>query len=200
MVTLNKPSAGDTNWATPVNDNWTAIEGAIDQAISQGRLTLSSGNPIYNPLPKTPSSTDTVADTVTFAAAHGWTTGTMVTPATTIGGLTAGTTYYINAVSSTVVSFHTTLANAEAGTPKVDLTASVTSEIRPFGVSRTTVYFTPYKGNRIGIYNGSTWKMFSFSEQSLSISALTANTNYDLFVYDSSGTVTLEALAWSTDT
>ena len=26
MVTMNKPSAGDTNWYQTVTDNWTAIE------------------------------------------------------------------------------------------------------------------------------------------------------------------------------
>src|SRR5262245_28999016 len=196
MVTLNKPLAGDTNWYQPVTDNWTTLENSangVSQAVCQGRLTLSSGNPLYNPQPKTPSSTDTAADTVTFASAHGWTTGTMVVPSGTAGGLTNGTTYYINAVSSTSVSFHTSLANAEAGTPKVDLTASITAEIRPFGVSRTTVYFAPYLGNRIAVFDGSaTWKNYSFSELSLSLSGLIANVTYDVFIYDNAGTLTLE--------
>lgn len=29
MVTLNKPSAGATDWATSINDNWTTLEGAF---------------------------------------------------------------------------------------------------------------------------------------------------------------------------
>lgn len=29
MVTLNKPSAGDTDWTTEINDNWTALENAV---------------------------------------------------------------------------------------------------------------------------------------------------------------------------
>jgi hypothetical protein len=29
MVTLNKPSAGDTDWTTEINDNWTSLESAL---------------------------------------------------------------------------------------------------------------------------------------------------------------------------
>lgn len=193
---LNKPAAGDTDWTTEINDNWTAIEGAIDQAICQGRLTLSSGNPVYGPQTKTPSSTSTGSDTVDFSTPHGWTTGTMVTPSATGGGLTAGTTYYINAVDSDTVSFHTTLANAEAGTPKVDLTASITAQIQPYGVARSTVYFTPSKGDRITLYDGSTWNAHAFTERSLALSGLVANVTYDVFIYNNAGTLTLETLAW----
>ncbi len=198
MVTLNKPAAGDTNWATPINSNWTALEGALDQAVCQGRLTLSSGNAIFNPQPNTPSATDTAADTVDFPSPHGWTTGTMVTVSATAGGLTAGTIYYINAVDSDTVSFYDTLANAEAGTStgKKDLTAAITALITPMGVSRSTVYFSPFRGNRISIHDGSTWQFYSFSEITLSLSALIANVTYDVFAFSSAGTVTLETLAW----
>jgi hypothetical protein len=169
-------------------------------SLCEGRLTLSSGNPVYTPIPKTPSSTNTGADTVDFASAHGWTTGTMVTPSATGGGLTAGTTYYINAVDADTVSFHTTLANAEAGTPKVDLTASITAELRPLGVARTTLYFAPYKGSKVSLHDGTRWKKFAFTERSLSLS-LTSGKNYDVFVYNNGGTLTLElSAAWTNDT
>src|SRR5437899_2723242 len=64
----------------------------------------------------------------------------------------------------------------------------------------TTVYFTPYKGNRIALYDGSNWNLYTFSEISLALGSDAANTNYDLFAYNSSGTVTLERLAWTNDT
>lgn len=64
----------------------------------------------------------------------------------------------------------------------------------------TTVYFTPYKGDVIALYDGSSaWSIFTFSELSLSVPA-TTNTIYDVFAYDSSGSVAIEALAWSNDT
>jgi hypothetical protein len=166
----------------------------------QGRLTLSPGNAVYSPdRSLTPSATSTVNDTVDFAAAHGWTTGTAVTPDATGGGLTAGTIYYINAADSDTISFHTTVAAAEAGTSKVDLTASITAAIKPIGVSRTSVYFTPHNGNRVALYDGTRWRLYSFSEITLALGTLTADRNYDVFLYDNAGTLTLElSAAWGT--
>lgn len=66
--------------------------------------------------------------------------------------------------------------------------------------AKTTLYFTPYNGNSISLYDGSEWDLFSFSELSLSLSGYTANTNYDIFIYDNSGTLTLESTAWTNDT
>lgn len=74
-------------------------------------------------------------------------------------------------------------------------TAVTTSDV----TAATTVYFTPFKGNRCALYNGTTWSITSFSQVSLSLGSDTANTNYDLFLYLSSGTPTLERVAWSTD-
>lgn len=118
MVSLNKPSAGNTDWTTLINDNWTTIENSLDQSICQGRLTLTSG------------------------------------------------------------------------------TAITTSDV----AAATTLYFTPYQGNRIAVYDGTTWKFYTLSETSLSLSGLSADTNYDIFIYDNAGTLTLEALAWTNNT
>jgi hypothetical protein len=63
----------------------------------------------------------------------------------------------------------------------------------------TEIYFVPYKGSKIGLYDGTAWKMYSFTERVLSLSGCTANTNYDVFAYLSSGVVTLERLAWASD-
>ncbi len=201
MVTLSKPAAGDTNWATPINGNWTTIENSFDQSLCQGRLTLISGNAgSYDPLPKTPSATDTGADTVDFSSAHGWRTGTPVWVASTIGGLTAGTIYFARAVDSDTISFHATVSDAEGNVSKVNLTAAITVLIMPLGIASTTVYFTPYMGNRISLYSGSTWNVLSFSEISLALSGLTSGRNYDVFVYDNAGTPALElSQPWNAD-
>jgi hypothetical protein len=61
----------------------------------------------------------------------------------------------------------------------------------------TTLYYTPYTGSQISIWDGSKWSVRTFTEQSLSLSGLAANTNYDVFVFDNAGTLTLEAVAWS---
>jgi hypothetical protein len=64
----------------------------------------------------------------------------------------------------------------------------------------TTVYFTPYKGNRIALYNGTNWQLYSFSEISLALGTLTNDLPYDVFVYDNAGTLTLEFTAWTSKT
>lgn len=60
----------------------------------------------------------------------------------------------------------------------------------------TTVYLTPYKGGQIGLYTSGVWEVVTFTEKSLSLSGLLKGVCYDIFVYDNSGTITLEALAW----
>lgn len=60
-----------------------------------------------------------------------------------------------------------------------------------------TLYFTPFQGSRVALYDGSNWGVYSFSELSLSLTGLTVTYPYDIFLYNNSGTLTLESLAWS---
>lgn len=62
---------------------------------------------------------------------------------------------------------------------------------------KTTLYYTPFEGDRIALYNGSGWETLAFSELSISLSGLTASRPYDVFCYNNSGTATLELLAWT---
>lgn len=65
--------------------------------------------------------------------------------------------------------------------------------------SQGTIYFTPYLGNRITIYDGTRWKLYSFTERSLALTA-TSGKNYDVFIYDNAGTLALElSAAWTND-
>lgn len=66
--------------------------------------------------------------------------------------------------------------------------------------SKTTLYFTPYQGNRIALYTSSVWTMYTFSEITISLGTLTSGANYDVFIYDSSGTLTTEMVAWTNNT
>jgi hypothetical protein len=61
------------------------------------------------------------------------------------------------------------------------------------------LYYTPYTGNRISLYNGVTWDILSFAELELLIAAYTANKNYDIFAYISDGAATLTAQQWTDD-
>ncbi len=78
----------------------------------------------------------------------------------------------------------------ESGVP-----VSITDQL-----AKTTLYYTPYQGNMVALYNGSAWDVLTFSQLSLTLSGYTAGTNYDIFAYNNAGVVTLESLVWSNDT
>lgn len=60
----------------------------------------------------------------------------------------------------------------------------------------STLYFSPYQGNRIALYDGSRWHMHTFSEINIAVPS-TVWQLYDVFVYDNAGTLTLELNAWT---
>lgn len=65
----------------------------------------------------------------------------------------------------------------------------------------TTIYFTPFQGNQISTYDSSTWTGHTLTEVSLALGTLTSGKNYDVFIYNNSGTLTLElSAAWTSDT
>ena len=66
-------------------------------------------------------------------------------------------------------------------------------------VDVTPLYMTPYKGNRIALYNGTNWNVRTSAQISVA-GGLTASKVYDVFCYDNGGTPTLELLAWTNDT
>lgn len=63
----------------------------------------------------------------------------------------------------------------------------------------THVYVTPYKGNLVTIYNGSGWDDYVLSEIDIDLTGATANKNYDVFIYVSSGSVVAEKVVWTDD-
>lgn len=64
--------------------------------------------------------------------------------------------------------------------------------------AKTSVFFTPFGCNRIALYDGtSEWNLRTFNEITISAVGCTANKPYDVFMFDSAGTVTSEILVWS---
>ena len=61
------------------------------------------------------------------------------------------------------------------------------------------LYYSPYLGNNLSLYDTgtNTWKAYSFSEISIANTGLVASTNYDVFVFNNAGTMTLELVAWA---
>jgi hypothetical protein len=72
----------------------------------------------------------------------------------------------------------------------------------------STVFYTPYKHNRIKLYDGTRWKWYTFAELSQattdatkSPAAVANNSNYDVFVWDDNGTLrATRGPAWTSDT
>lgn len=67
----------------------------------------------------------------------------------------------------------------------------------------TTIYLCPDGGNRISLYNTTSleWEDLVLSANlSISLSGLTADSNYDIFAYGDSGKVRAETLIWTNST
>lgn len=64
----------------------------------------------------------------------------------------------------------------------------------------TTLYCTPYKGNRIALYTGTEWVVRASAQFSIALGTLTSDQGYDVFCYDNSGIPTLELTAWTSNT
>lgn len=65
----------------------------------------------------------------------------------------------------------------------------------------TSIFFTPYKGNRITLWNGTEYVIDQFSEITIALGVLTSGKPYDLFAFDTAGVVAFDApLAWTNNT
>ena len=117
-----------------------------------------------------------------------------------------GVLWYDDTNNTLKYSNGTAWVDAGAGASGTDyvcqgrLTLTTGVPVTTSNVTSSTVYFTPYLGNRISLYNGIGWTTWTYTERSLNIAALATTTNFDIFLYDNGGTLTLEAVAWSTTT
>lgn len=71
--------------------------------------------------------------------------------------------------------------------------------------AQSTIYLTPDPASTfcrlVSLYDGTRWKLYTNAEVSLALSSLTSGKNYDVFLYDNAGTLTLElSAAWTNDT
>lgn len=62
--------------------------------------------------------------------------------------------------------------------------------------AKATLYLTPFKGNKIGLYSGSAWSLLSSAEVSVSLAAIAANKVYDVFALQTAGVLSPELLVW----
>lgn len=80
------------------------------------------------------------------------------------------------------------------------LTLSSTDPVADIA-SSLELYYLPYRGHQIALYDGSAWGVHSIgSGLTKSFSGLSESTNYDVFLFDNAGTLALEFVAWASDT
>lgn len=118
----------------------------------------------------------------------------------------ASTAYVDTAATTAVTTANTSLA---PWGPQGRLTLTTALPILASAVTgATSIYYTPYAGNKVPIYNGSAFTMTTFAEltntttdNTKNPAAVTTNSNYDLFVWNDSGTIRLgRGPAWTSDT
>ncbi len=68
-----------------------------------------------------------------------------------------------------------------------------------FPGSVTTLYFTPFKGNQVGVFASSAWSILTLAELTVTIPA-TTNTPFDIFVYNNGGVLATSTVNWTNDT
>lgn len=158
---------------------------------------------------KAGSSANTGA--VTFAISGLATIAGQVNGAACVGNEILADKWYSIRLSDTSTAQITPLAPAQVipYIPGGRITLTTAVPVTTSAVTgATTVYYTPYKHDRIGLYDGSEWVNTKFTELSQATSdntkspaAVANNSNYDLFVWSDSGTLRCtRGPAWSSNT
>ena len=172
---------GTTGLTLPGSSSGTTVLQAA--ASASGTLTL----PATTDTLVGKATTDTLTNKTLTAAALGSSTATTQTAGD--NSTKVATTAYADAASAaTAPQGRLTLTSA---TPVLTATVS----------AATTIYYALYTGNKIPVYSGSAWAMTTFTELSNATAqsstgsagpaAVANNSNYDLFVWSNSGTLTL---------
>ncbi len=95
-------------------------------------------------------------------------------------------------------------ADSTVDSPGGRLSASSSRAVTTANVTgATSIYYLPYRNDRIPLFDGTNWVLRSFSGSgiSASLSGKSANTNYDVFAYWTGSVVDLEiGTAWTDDT
>ncbi len=65
-------------------------------------------------------------------------------------------------------------------------------------IGMSTIYWTPFEGDRIALYDGTEWQLYSTAEISLGLGTLTNNTLYDVYIYANASVPTIDTfVAWT---
>lgn len=65
-------------------------------------------------------------------------------------------------------------------------------------IGKTSIFYTAYNGNTIGLYNGANWDIVNFTTTPLSLGTMSSGSLYDVFAYNNNGSLALElGPAWT---
>ena len=103
-------------------------------------------------------------------------------------------------IGTNVLAYNSVLASAFAGgrlTLESGVPISTTDQS-----AKTTIYYTPYVNSSIGLYDTTNlvWVPYSFTQTSLALGTLSSGFNYDVFMYNNAGTLTLAFSIWTDNT
>lgn len=184
-----------------------------------GTLTLSGTAPVGY---RSVSAAHTDGATIRVAVSLGaeWevvegvytASGNTMTRDTVLASSNSGSLVNFSAGTKTVVST-LTASEVDAFTPYADpggrITLSSATPVMTSDVSNSaSIYYTPYKHDKVPLYDGSNWSMTTFTEltntttdSTKNPAAVGADSNYDLFVWSDSGTIRLgRGPAWTSAT
>ena len=226
-VTLGDYITGINDFSSQVSDDqWTA-SGLTPTYISTTSFSVAGDNTTALHVGrrlKTTNTGGTIYSTITASVYGSVTTVTVVNDSGTLDSGLSAVSYGIltstnpsipkialvdgstatsqsNGDNSTKITNNLTWSNAVHGINDFRLTLTTGTPVTTSDVTgATTVYMTPYTGNRIGLYDGSNWAVYSTAEISVALGTITSDQGYDVFCYANSGVPTLEILAWTNNT
>jgi hypothetical protein len=157
-----------------------------------------------------PSHVHSAADITsgTLAVGRGG-TGITTTPANGQIPIGNGSTYTAATITAgtgiSVTNGSGSITIANTASPSHGICQARLSNDSGFAVSTTDVtsgslYLEPYGGNRIALYDGSSWQVVTFTQYLLTGASITNSRPHDIFLNYNSGSPQLTALAWASDT
>lgn len=158
----------------------------------KGDVTVSAGGTVWEINAGAVGETELGADVVSNAKLVNMATGTVKARAT------AGTGDPEDLTAAEVYAIIASVAGIPEPQGRLTLASGVAVPTSVIGA--TMIYFTSYVGDTIPCRVGSLWVMDHFTEMSLAgDTSHAANTNYDIFYFDDSGTPRIgTGPAWST--
>jgi hypothetical protein len=150
-----------------------------------GNLTLTAGNGVAG----SSSGTITLSSSNQVKLGGGFAATKITNGGSGYGTLDAAN-YLLNGVSSISPTVNDGRLTLTSGKPVGDDNATSTS-----------IFYTPMTGNRVSLFTSSVWQSYVFTEISIPLGTLVSATNYDIFLYDSGGSVTAKiGPAWTSNT